>query len=343
MKICNENRLNRREPGAKAFIRRNRSLFSVALLGLAQVLSGNVLAQSYPVKAVRLIVPFPPGIYTDTIARLVAQKASEGLSQPVIVENRAGAGGNIGAEFVSKSPPDGYTLLMGSIAQAVSMSVYDKLAYDLVRDLTAVSMVLSVPNILVANPGLPVKTTAELIALAKAHPGKLTYGSGGNGGAFHLMGEMFKVHSGTNIVHVPYKGGGPALVDVVGGQISIMFITLDSALPYMNSGKLRALGVASMKRSPLAPELPTLAESVLPGFEIVTWAGILAPSETPRNIVARLNAEIGKALQLADVQKRFQALGVEIAPSTPEEFAQFIKAEIAKWTQVVKAAGVKID
>lgn len=318
-------------------------MLKALLFCLAAALSGGAAAQSYPSKPIRLVVPFPPGAYTDTVARLVAQGLSEKVGQPVIVENRAGAGGNIGADFVAKAPPDGYTLLMGTIASAISMSAYAKLQYDLVRDLAPVILVVTVPNVLVANPHVPARSPGELIELARSRPGKLDYASSGNGGAPHLAGEMFKTRTGTSLVHVPYKGIGPALTDLIGGQVSLMFTSLDSAIGHIRTGKLKALAVTSAKRSSLLPEVPTMAESGLPGFEIVAWGGILAPAGTPKDIINLLNDQIGKLLRSPEVARRFLEFGAEPAPGTPEEFSRFIGREIEKWAQVVKTAGVKIN
>jgi len=300
-------------------------------------------SQSYPTKPVRLIVPFPPGAYTDTVARLLAKKLSDGFAQPVVVENRAGAGGNIGADYVAKSAPDGYTLLMGTIASAISVSAYAKLPYQLTRDLAPISLVVSVPYVLATSPAIPAKSVGELIELARAQPGKLNYASSGNGSALHLASELFKARTGTDLVHIPYKGIAPAITDLVGGQVSVMFPSLDSALPHIRSGKIKALAVTSTKRSTLLPEVPTVAESGLPGFEILAWGGVLAPAGTPKEVVARVNSEIAKALGSAEVKTRFQELGAEATPSTEEEFARFIGDEIEKWAQVVKAARVRID
>lgn len=321
----------------------SKSSLRTVLLSLAAVLCGSAVSQTYPTKPVRLVVPFPPGAYTDTVARVLAQKLSEGFGHPMVVENRAGAGGNVGADQVAKAVADGYTLLMGTIASAISMSAYAKLPYDLTRDLTPISLVVTVPNVLVVNPAVPATSAGELVQLSRAQQRRLNYASSGNGSALHLASEMFKARTGADFVHIPYKGIGPAMADLVGGQVSVMFTSLDSALPHIRSGKIKALAVTGAKRSPLLSELPTMAESGLPGFEIVAWGGVLAPAGTPRNIITHVNAQIRKALESPDIQKRFSEFGAEAAPSTPDEFARFIRAEIDKWAQVVKASGVRID
>ncbi len=320
-----------------------KSLLRALLACFAASYCVGAISQSYPAKPVRLIVPFPPGAYTDTVARLLAKKLSDGFGQAVVVENRAGAGGNIGADYVAKSAPDGYTLLMGTIASAISVSAYAKLPYQLTRDLAPVSLVVSVPYVLVTGPAIPAKSLGELVELARAQPGKLNYASSGNGSALHLASELFKTRTGIDLVHIPYKGIAPAMTDLVGGQVSVMFPSLDSALPHIRSGKIKALAVTSTKRSPLLPDVPTVAESGLPGFEILAWGGVLAPAGTPKDIVTHINSEIAKALESSDIRKRFLDIGAEATPSTPGEFARFIEAEIEKWAQVVKASGVRID
>lgn len=325
------------------FGRLSRSILQAVMLCVAAAIGSPAISQTYPVKAIRLIVPFPAGAYTDTVARLLAHKLSEGLGQPVVVENRAGAGGNIGADYVAKAAPDGYTLLMGTIASAISVSAYAKLPYELTRDLAPVSLVVAVPFVLVTSTGVAAGSVENLIQLARAKPGTLNYASSGNGSALHLAGELFKARTGTDLVHVPYKGIAPAMTDLVGGQVSMMFASLDSALPYIHGAKIKALAVTSAKRSPLLPRVPTVAESGLPGFEIVAWGGVLVPAGTPKDIITRLNSQIGKALESPDVQKRFQEFGAQAAPTTPDEFSRFIRSEIEKWAQVVKASGVRID
>ncbi len=278
------------------FGRLSKLILQAAILCVAAGIGSPAISQTYPVKAVRLIVPFPPGAYTDTIARLVAQKLSEGLGQPVVVENRAGAGGNIGANQVAKAAPDGYTLLMGTIASAISVSAYAKLPYELTRDLAPVSLVAKVPLVLVTSPEVSAGSLEELIQLARAKPSTLNYASSGNGSLLHLAGELFKARTGTDLVHIPYNGIAPAMTALVGGQVSVMFASLDSALPFIRGAKIKALAVTSAKRSPLLPQVPTVAESGLPGFEAAGWLGVWVPVGTPKDIVTRLNSEIRKAL-----------------------------------------------
>lgn len=321
----------------------SRSILQAVMLCVAAVIGSPAISQTYPVKAVHLIIPFPPGAYGDTFTRLVGRKLSEGLGQPVVVENRPGAGGNIGSNYVAKAAPDGYTVLMGSTANATSVSVYTNLPYDLTRDLVPVSLVVTVPYVLVTNPGVSSGSLEELIQLARAKPGTLTYASSGNGSGVHLTSELFKLRTATDLVHVPYKGIAPALTDVVGGQVSMMFASIDTALPYIRGAKIKALAVTSAKRAPLLPQVPAVAEVGLPGFEAAGWLGVWVPVGTPKDIVTRLNSEIRKALESPDVQKRFQELGAEAAPTAPDEFSRFIGSEIEKWVPVVKASGVRMD
>jgi tripartite-type tricarboxylate transporter receptor subunit TctC len=315
-----------------------RRVFIAATLAAA---TGPLAAQTYPSKPIRLIVPFPPGAYTDTVARVIADKLGQRVGQPVVVENRAGAGGNIGADYVAKATPDGYTLLVGTIANAISVSVYKKLPYDLQKDLLPVGLLATVPNVLVVNPELKPKTVAELIDFARANPGKLSYASSGNGGAPHLAGEMFKARTETDLVHVPYKGISPALTDVMGGQTTAMFASLDSAIGQVKAGKLQALAVTGSKRSPLLPQVPTMIESGLQDFEILGWAGILAPVGTPAAIIEMLNMHLVAIVNSAEVKTKFSDLGADAVSSTPGEFSKFIRSEIDKWSKVVKVAGVQ--
>jgi tripartite-type tricarboxylate transporter receptor subunit TctC len=298
---------------------------------------------AYPTRPIRLIVPFAPGGSNDIMARLVGQKFSESLGQQVVVDNRGGASGIIGTELAAKAAPDGYTLLMMSLTIAVNPSLFSKLPYDTQRDLTPLTLVATAPLMLVVHPAMPVKTVKELIAYAKANPGKLAFGSGGPGSTPHLAGEMLKLMAGVQMTHVPYKGGGPALIDLIGGQIQLMLENIPSTLPYAKSGKLRALAVSSLKRSALVPELPTLHEAALEGYEIVGWNGLFVPAGTPRAILARLHGETVKALAQPDTRARLAALGAEAIGSSPEEFRAFVQAEIRKWGRVVKEAGLKVE
>ena len=301
-------------------------------------------AANYPAKPVRLVVPFPAGGTTDILARAVAQKLSEAWGQQVIVDNRPGAGGNIGSELVARAAPDGYTLLMGTVGtHAINPSLYKKMPYDHVKDFAPVILVAGVPNVLVVNPSLPVHSVSELIAYAKANPGKLNFASSGNGTSIHLSGELFKTMTGVDMTHVPYKGSAPALTDLIGGQVQLMFDNLPSSLPFIKAGKLRALAVTSGTRSATLPELPTLAESGLPGFEASSWFGVLAPAGTPRDIVAKLNGAIAGWLASPEAKEKLLAQGAIAAGGTPDDFARHIAAETSKWAKVVKASGAHVD
>ena len=317
---------------------------STAVLVSAVALGGFAHAQSYPSKPVRMIVPFPAGGATDIVGRLIAQKLTESWSQQVIVDNRGGAGGTIGSDAAAKSPPDGYTMLIGtSSTHAVAPSLYAKLAYDPLRDFAPVTLIANATILLAIHPSLPAKSVRDLIALAKKQPDALAFASSGNGGISHLVGEQFKSVAGIRMLHVPYKGDSPALIDLVSGQVHLMFGTAVSFLPYVKSGRLNALAVTNPKRSPIVPEVPTVAESGLPGFEALQWFGILTPAGTPREIVAKINADVVKALRAPDVRERMTSLGAEVVGSTPEQFAAFVKADTAKWAKVVKASGARIE
>jgi tripartite-type tricarboxylate transporter receptor subunit TctC len=323
---------------------RNPALFSIFTLVVPCVsvlFAGGAHAQAYPAKPVRIVVPFPPGGPTDIVARLMAPKMTEGLRQPVVVENRAGAGGVLGTEAVAKSAPDGYTLLMGTIGGlAVSMSLAPNRGYDTLRDLAPITQAVNVTSILVVHPSVPAKSVKELLALARARPGRLNYGSSGSGTVTHLAGELLKLLGKVDIVHVPYKGGAPALTAIVSGEVDLTYENSLIVLPHIRSGRVRALAVTSARRSPLLPELPAIGET-LPGYGASGWYGLLAPAGTPRDIVNRLNEEAVRALRAAEVAEKLSAQGAEPAPGTPEEFAAFIRGEIEKWAKVVRAAGMK--
>ncbi|HEY7788853.1 MAG TPA: tripartite tricarboxylate transporter substrate binding protein [Casimicrobiaceae bacterium] len=313
-------------------------MLTVAPLALAQG------AASYPAKPIRLVVPFPAGGTTDILARAVAQKLSEAWGQQVIVDNRPGAGGNIGSDLVAKSAPDGYTLLMGTVGtHAINPSLYAKMPYDHVKDFAPVILVAGVPNVLVVNPSLPVHSVQELIAYAKANPGKLNFASSGNGTSIHLSGELFKTMTGVQMTHIPYKGSAPALTDLVGGQVQLMFDNLPSSLPFIKAGRLRALAVTSGTRAAALPDLPTLAESGLAGFEASSWFGVLAPAGTPRDIVAKLNGAIATWLASPEAREKLSSQGAIAAGGTPDAFARHIAAETVKWAKVVKASGAHVD
>ena len=299
---------------------------------------------AYPSKPVRLVVPFTPGGSTDILARAVGQKLSESWGQPVVVDNRPGAGGIIGMETVAKAAPDGYTLVMGHIGTlAANPALYKTLPYDPVKDFAPVTLIARVPNVLVVGPAVPSRSVAELIALAKAKPGKLDYGSGGNGSAAHLATEYFKLKAGVDLQHIPYKGTAPALQDLLGGQIALMITGLPPVLPHVKAGKLRILGVASAQRLRQFPEIPTIAESGVPGFEATQWYGILAPAATPKEIVAKLNREFVKALRDPAVGEKLAGEGADPVGDTPGEFAAFIASEIDLWGKVIRATGAKAE
>jgi len=316
------------------------------------LLAATVLAVPYalaadapwPARPIHLVVPYPPGGPLDTVARLTAQKVSADLGQPIVVDNKAGAGGNIGADLVAKAAPDGYTVLLGAVAtHAINPTLYASIPYDAQRDFEPVTQLASTPNVLIVNPSLPVKDVREFIAYAKAHPGALNFGSGSTGSAGHLAGELFKRMAGVEMTHVPYKGAAPAMQDLIAGQVQVMFDNLASALTQIRAGKVRALAVTTAKRTPLAPDLPTIAESGLAGFDINTWFGLFVPARTPRAIVQRLHDEFVKALEQPDVREKMLALGAEPVGSTPEQFAAYVKSEAAKYAAVVKASGARVD
>jgi len=300
-------------------------------------------AQTWPSKPVRYVVPFPPAGATDITARIIADKISAPLGQSVVVENRPGAAGNVGSEFVAKSAPDGYTMLQVTVAQSISATLYAKLNYDLEKDLAPAAMVALVPNVMIVNSSLPAKSVAEFIALAKAKPGKINFASSGSGTSIHMSAEMFKMLTGVDIVHVPYKGSGPALADLLGGQVDVMFDNLTSSIGHIRGGKLRALAVTTVTRYPELPDVPTMQEAGVAGYEATAWFGIMVPKGTPREIVMRINGEVNKALAQVDVKEKLAQQGALARSWTPEEFGSFIHNEIVKWAKVVKASGAKVE
>ena len=310
-----------------------------ALLGCTLAAYG----QTYPARAVRLVVPSSPGGGSDITARIIAPRLSEYLGQQVMVDNRAGAGTMIGGELAARAAPDGYTLLLGSTPMAINPAMYKKVSYDALRDFVPITQIVSVPNLLIAHPSLPVKSVTELIAFAKSRPGQLTFASAGAGTSPHLSMELFLGMAGLSMIHVPYKGAGPGVVDVVAGHVALMTPTIISALGYVRGGRLRALGVTSAKRGAGAPEIPTIAEAGVPGYEATQWFGVLAPAGTPRDIVNLIQSEIGRVLQQPDMKTRLSTDGAEPVGSTPDEFAAFIRTETAKWAKVVRDAGVSAD
>jgi len=297
-------------------------------------------AQQYPTRAVRLIVASSPGSGVDIVSRIVAQKLAAGLGQQVIVDNRAGAGANLGAEIAAKAPADGYTLFMGTPAHAINVSMYSGLNYDIIRDFAPVSLVSTGQYVVIVHPSVPVQSVKALIALARSKPGDLAYGSAGPGNSTHLAGELFNSMAGTKMLHVPYKGSGPALIELMSGQLQVMFANITAGLPHIRTHRVRALAVTGPNRSSQAPELPTVAEAALPGYAVTSFFGVLVPAGTPGAIIAKLNTEIIKAVRAADVQATLATEGAEAVGSSPEEFAAYIRAEIPRWTAAVKTAGL---
>jgi tripartite-type tricarboxylate transporter receptor subunit TctC len=332
--------LRRKSEGERRKLGKTVSSLTAALL----LAAGTCLAQSYPARPIRIVVPFPAGGIADLFARVIGQKFNDAWGQPAVVENRPGAGGNIGAEIVAKSPPDGYTLVMGSIGtHSVNVSLFSKLGYDPIRDFAPVSLVMEAEGLLVLHPSVPAQSVKALIALARARPGQLSYASAGNGTAGHLSGELFKSMAKVDMVHVPYKGNVPAIIDLMAGQTSLLFATMPTVLPQVQAGRLKALAVTSSARSPAAPQLPTIAEAALPGYSVTNWIGLFAPAGTPRDIVNKLNAETLRVMQAPEIQKRLVNEGAKFTPMTPDEYAAFVKSEIAKWAKVVKEAGIRVD
>jgi tripartite-type tricarboxylate transporter receptor subunit TctC len=307
------------------------------------LLCGSAFAQSWPSRPIRYVVPFPPAGSTDILARIIADKISGPLGQPVVVENRPGAAGNVGTEMVAKSAPDGYTLLQGTAAQPISETLYTKLSFSFEHDLAPVAMIALVPNVMVVNPSVPAKTVKEFIALAKSKPGQINFASSGSGTSIHMSAEMFKMMTGVDIVHVPYKGSGPALTDLMGGQVSVMWDNLPSSMPFIKSGKLRALAVTTTTRFPALPDVPTMQEAGVPGYDAAGWFGILMPKAAPKEIIGRLNGEVNKALALPDVKEKLALQGAVPTPMTPDELGAFIHSEVVKWAKVVKASGAKVE
>jgi tripartite-type tricarboxylate transporter receptor subunit TctC len=312
-----------------------------ALLAVSLLAAFACHAETYPSRPIRLVVPFPPGGSTDLVARVVGQKMSEHWGQQVVIDNRGGANGMIGADLVAKATPDGYSLVLGTIGpMAINASLY-KMPYDIVRDFAPVTYTANIGNVLVVNPAVPAHNVKELIALASTRP--LTFGSSGTGGAPHMAIELFKLMAKVPITHIPYKGGGPAMADLVGGQISGSFASIPSSIAFIKSGKLRALGVSAGKRSAALPDVPTISESGLPGFSVLDWQGMFTTAKTPPDVVRKLNAEIVRDLALPDVVERLTTAGVEIQTSSVKEWGDFVKSEIAKWANVVKVSGVKVE
>ncbi len=300
-------------------------------------------AQSYPARPVRIIVPYPPGGATDVMARTVAQKLNETWQHPLVVENKPGASGTVGSEIVAKSAPDGYTLLLQGTQHAINLSLYKQLPFDTLRDFAPVAYIASAPFLLVLHPSVPANSVAELIAYIKARPGGLNYGSSGVGGGAHLAGEIFKTSAGVQLTHIPYKGAAPAMADLLGGQVTMVFDPIPTSITQVRAGKIKALAITSAKRSALMPELPTVAESGLAGFEVSAWFGLYAPAAVPKEIVARLNPEVNRVLQLPEVKEKFAALGAESMIMGTDQFAVHLRAEIAKFAKAIKDSGATAE
>lgn len=310
---------------------------------LGALLALNSYAQQYPNKPIRFVIPYPPGGPTDITGRIVAQQLGESFRQQIVVDNRSGAGGLIGTDLVAKAAADGYTVLVTAVPHVVNPSLFKSIPYDTIKDFQPVVQVITYANILVVNPAIPAASVKDLISLAKSRPGQLNYGSGGNGTSQHLSAELFRSMAGIDIVHIPYKGGAAAMTDLQAGQVALMFETTLAALPHIKSGRVKALAVTSAERSPLTPELPTVAESGLLGFEISSWVGMLVPSGTPKEVIAKLNAETNRLLKLKEVRARISGLGGLPAGGAPDAFGDRVKSDILKWSKVVRDAGMKVD
>jgi tripartite-type tricarboxylate transporter receptor subunit TctC len=332
-----------KEIAAGRILVKRSSVLAAAALLLAGA-CGLAHAQSYPAaRPIRFIVPYVPGGGVDFVGRTVAQKLGETWNHPVVVENRPGGGTNIGSELVARSAPDGHTLLVGGVPNTANMTLFRKPPYDVVKDFAPVCRLTTAPNLLVVHPSVPAKSVKELIALAKSRRGELTYASAGIGSSNHLSGELFRIMAGVEILHVPYKGGGAAVTDLLAGQVSMYFSTTPSSMPFVRAGRLRALGITSAQRSPIVPDVPTIAESGLPGYEQSAWHGLFAPAATPPAIVGKLNEELVRLLRLPEIKERLAAQGVDVVASTPAEFAAFIKQDVAKYAKLVKTAGIRVE
>ena len=310
---------------------------------LFAVFAASASAQDYPTKPIRMVAPFAPGGATDLLARVIGLKMTDRFGQSVLIDNRTGAGGNIGAEIVAKAPPDGYTLLLGGVPHAIGMSLYRKLGYDLTKDLAPVAMIATFPSAIVLHPSLPAKSVKDLIGLARSQPGQLNFGSAGNGSPNHLALELFNTMARVKMTHVPYKGTGQMVVDLVAGQLQLASMGFPAALQNVKAGKLRVIAVTSASRSPLLPEVPTVAETGLPGFDVTSWYGVFGPAALPGDIATRLNGEIAAMTVSPDVKERLAQLGAEPAKMSPDEFGRYVKAEVARWAKVVRESGARID
>jgi tripartite-type tricarboxylate transporter receptor subunit TctC len=313
--------------------------FLISLLAFSASAQDN----AYPNKPIKLLVGYAPGGATDIVARGIAAKLQEALGQPVVVENRAGAGSNIASEMVARSAPDGYTLLLGTIANATNMTAYKNLGYDTMRDFVHITQTMTAPSVLALHPSVPAKNLREFVALAKQNPGKMAFSSSGSGGSPHLAGELLKMRANIDLIHVPYKGAAPAIADLLGGQVQMSFQTALSAIPHLKSGKLNVIAVASKKRMATLPNVPTMAEAGIADFEVSSWNGLFAPAKTPTSIVHALHNATIKALQTQDIKEKMEAQGAEPVGSSPDEFKAFVKAEIDKWEQVILKSGARVD
>jgi tripartite-type tricarboxylate transporter receptor subunit TctC len=322
------------------FLARKFAAFAAGVVGSLALATAHA---AYPEKPVRILVGFAAGGTTDVVARLLSKELTEALGQPFVVENKPGAGSNLATAEVARAAPDGYTLLMMAVTSTINETLYSNLNYNLLKDFTGIALAAKVPNLLVVTPSLPVKSVQELVAYAKANPGKLAFASSGSGTSIHMAGELFKLKAGVDMMHVPYKGSAPAITDLIGGQVQLMFDNMPSAWPHAQSGKLRALAVTTTQRSASAPAVPTLAESGFPGFDVSSWFGLVAPAGTPPEIINKLNAVVQKAIQNPDMLKRYADLGAQAQATTPQQFTDFIKLEVETWRPVVKASGAKGD
>ena len=320
-----------------------KTIPAAALATILLCAVAGAFAQPYPVKSIRVIAGFPPGSGADITARVIGARLGEALGQQIVVDNRPGAASNIAAELAAKSPPDGYTLFIGTVANTINATLYSKLPFDFARDFAPVALTTAAPNVLVLHPSVPAKSVKELIALAKSQPGQLNFASAGTGTAPHLSGELFNAMAGVKMVHIPYKGSPPAVTDLLAGEVALMFSPSSTVLPHVRTGRLRALAVTTTSRLPSLPELPTVAESGLEGYETITWFGFVAPARTPQSVVARLNAEIVKVLALPEVRSQFATQGIETYGGTPDQFASYIRDEIAKWAKVIRLSGAKAE
>ena len=322
----------------------NKTFTSSTLTLCVMLAAASAQSQTWPSKPIRFIVPFPPGGGTDVLARTVSPKLGEGLGQQVVIDNRSGAGGMIGVELGAKSAPDGYTLVIATVGQiSINPNLYAKMPFDPVKDLAPIILAGNIFNVLIVHPALPAQSVKALIALARARPGELNYGSSGTGAADHLSAELFQVMTKTKMVHVPYKGGPLAIVDLISGNLQLMFSTVPTAVGLIKGGKVRAMAITNSNRFPLMPELPTVAEAGIPGFAVNNWTGVFVPAATPADIIARLNAEFVKVLAMPDVKKRLLGNGIDAMSNTPQQFATYIRVETAKWASVIKDANVKVE